>query len=48
MLELNKIHNGNAINLLHQLDDESIDMVMTSPPYDALREYVFGTLRFSN
>ena len=39
MLEINKIHNGNALNLLKKLDDCSIDMVITSPPYDSLREY---------
>lgn len=39
MLELNKIHNGNSLNLLKELDDNSIDMVLTSPPYDNLREY---------
>ena len=39
MLELNKIYNGNAINLLKELDDSSIDMVITSPPYDSMREY---------
>lgn len=39
MKEINKIHNGNALNLLKQLDDNCIDMVMTSPPYDNMREY---------
>lgn len=39
MLEINKIHCGNSLNLLKQLDNNSIDMVLTSPPYDSLREY---------
>ena len=38
-MEINKIHNGDALNLLKELDSESVDMVITSPPYDSLREY---------
>ena len=38
-MELNKIYNGNALNLLKHVSDNSIDMVMTSPPYDSMREY---------
>jgi len=39
MLELNKIYCGDNIELIKQLDDNSIDMVITSPPYDNLRTY---------
>src|SRR3990167_11287029 len=39
MIEINKIHQRDALNGLKQLDSESIDMVMTSPPYWALRDY---------
>jgi len=39
MLELNKIHNGDWIKLAEQLDDESIDLIFTSPPYWGLRDY---------
>lgn len=39
MIEINKIHCGNSLNLLKKIDDDSIDMVMTSPPYDNMREY---------
>lgn len=39
MLDLNKIHEGDWIELSKQLDDESIDMIMTSPPYWGLRDY---------
>jgi len=35
----NKILQGDALNILKTLPDESIDMVMTSPPYWALRDY---------
>ena len=33
VFELNKIHLGDAINLAKKLPDESIDLVVTSPPY---------------
>ena len=39
MLETNKIHKGDWIELANQLDDESINMIMTSPPYWGLRDY---------
>jgi len=39
MLETNKIYCGDALELLKQLDDESVDLVITSPPYWALRDY---------
>lgn len=34
MLELNKIYNCDVLDGLHQLDDESIDLIITSPPYN--------------
>ena len=36
---LNKITVGDCKKLLQDLPDESIDLVVTSPPYDNLREY---------
>jgi len=38
-MDTNKIYCGNCAELLKQIDDESIDMVLTSPPYDKLRDY---------
>jgi len=38
-LELNKIYQGDSLEILKTFPDESIDMVMTSPPYWALRDY---------
>ena len=35
----NKIIQGDALRVLKKLKDESIDMVITSPPYWALRDY---------
>ena len=36
---LNKIHCGDAYELLKQIPSESVDVVITSPPYYALRTY---------
>ena len=39
MLELNKIYCGDNLTLIKQLDDNSVDLTVTSPPYDNLRTY---------
>lgn len=39
MVELNTIMLGDAEEKLKLIDDESIDLVVTSPPYDNLRKY---------
>jgi site-specific DNA-methyltransferase (adenine-specific) len=39
MLELDKIITSDNITYLKTLPDECIDFVVTSPPYDSLREY---------
>lgn len=39
MLGLSEIYCGESENLIKYLDDESIDLVVTSPPYDNLRKY---------
>jgi DNA modification methylase len=41
MLEeyLNKVHCGDCLEILKKLPDKSVDMVLTSPPYDNLRDY---------
>jgi DNA modification methylase len=36
---LNKIVNGNTIDVLGRIPDESVDCVVTSPPYYKLRDY---------
>ena len=41
-IELNKIHCGNALTVLKTLPSESVDCVVTSPPYFLLRDY--GTM----
>ncbi len=34
MLEINNIYQGNSLELLKQLDDNSIDSIVTDPPYE--------------
>jgi len=36
---INEIHNENCLDTMSRMQDESIDLVLTSPPYDNLREY---------
>jgi len=36
---INKIINGNSLNVLKKIEDNSIDLVFTSPPYFNLRNY---------
>ena len=38
-LGLNKIYCGDNLTLIKQLEDNSIDLTVTSPPYDNLRTY---------
>ena len=38
-MRLGKIYNENCIDTLHRMPDEFVDMTITSPPYDDLREY---------
>ncbi|GAG80328.1 unnamed protein product, partial [marine sediment metagenome] len=38
-METNKIYQGNAIDTLKTFPKESIDCVVTSPPYWTLRDY---------
>lgn len=39
MLELNKIYNENCVETMSNIESNSIDLVVTSPPYDNLRTY---------
>lgn len=38
-MRLGKIYHENCIETLHRMPDEFVDMTITSPPYDDLREY---------
>jgi hypothetical protein len=33
MLELNKIYCGDCLELMREMDDKSVDLVLTDPPY---------------
>jgi site-specific DNA-methyltransferase (adenine-specific) len=37
--KLNDVYEGDALELLKKLPDDSIDLMVTSPPYDQLRNY---------
>lgn len=39
MIEINKIHLGDCLEIMQQIPDETIDMVITSPPYNLQIEY---------
>lgn len=36
---INEIHEGNSTDLAEKLDENSVDMIITSPPYYRLRDY---------
>jgi site-specific DNA-methyltransferase (adenine-specific) len=38
-IELNRIYNENCVDTMQRMGSGSIDLVVTSPPYDNLREY---------
>jgi len=39
MKELNKIYHGDCLELMKDLDDNVINLTVTSPPYDSLKHY---------
>lgn len=39
MLEINKVHHMSNVDGMNLMDEECVDLVVTSPPYDNLREY---------
>jgi DNA modification methylase len=39
-MEINQVYCGDSIELLKKLDDNSIDLVITSPPYSTLKVYI--------
>jgi len=45
-MELNKIYNEDCLIGMKRIPDKSIDMVLTSPPYDNLRTYKGYTFNF--
>lgn len=45
-LELNKIYCGDCLTIMKEMEDKCIDLTVTSPPYDNLREYKGYTFDF--
>lgn len=45
-LPLNQILCGDCVDVLESFPDESVDMILTSPPYGDLRQYMGFTLVF--
>jgi DNA modification methylase len=43
---MNKIIQGDCLEVMKTLEDKSVDMVLTSPPYDNLRTYKGYTFNF--
>ena len=36
---INQLFNENCLDTMGRMPDDYVDMVLTSPPYDALRDY---------
>lgn len=47
-MELNKIYNMDCLDGLKQLEDNCVDLTVTSPPYDNLRKYNGYSFDFEN
>ena len=45
---INKIIQGNCLNIMKEFLDNSIDLIITSPPYDNLRDYQGYSFDFEN
>lgn len=45
-MELNTIHLTDALNGLKSLPDESVDCIVTSPPYWQMRDYGIGGIEW--
>jgi len=45
---INKIICGDCLEVMKEMPDESVDMCLTSPPYDDLRDYAGYNFDFEN
>lgn len=45
---MNKVIHGDCLEVMKTMGDKSIDMVLTSPPYDELRDYKGYCFEFEN
>ena len=48
MIDVNKIYCGDHLGIMNRLDDSSIDLVVTSPPYGSMRDYKGYVFDFEN
>jgi len=48
LLEINKIYNMDCLEGMKQLDNESIDLIITSPPYNLGKTHHTGNKRFKS
>ncbi len=48
MIEINKIYNENCLDTMAKMPDNFIDLTVTSPPYDNLRQYNGYSFDFEN
>jgi site-specific DNA-methyltransferase (adenine-specific) len=48
MLEINKIHNMDCVEGMKKINSNSVDLTVTSPPYDNLRVYNGYSFDFEN
>jgi site-specific DNA-methyltransferase (adenine-specific) len=39
MLQINEIYDGDCVKLMSYMEDDRVDLTVTSPPYDKLRDY---------
>ncbi len=39
-MELNKIYQGDSLDLMKEMDSNSVDLVITSPPYANMKKYI--------
>ena len=47
-MEINKIYNENCLETMAKMPDNFIDLTVTSPPYDDLRNYNGYSFVFEN
>ena len=39
-MNINKIYQGDSLNLFSELDNDSVDLILTSPPYSSMKTYI--------
>ena len=45
-MKTNVCYQGDCLEVMEEIPDKSIDMILTSPPYDNLRDYNGYTFNF--